>query len=140
MQNKAKLVDEYLAQYNCAQTVFALHADELGIDKETALKITQGFGGGMKRGATCGAVTGAYMVVGLKHGNNTNQEGLTIDEKIRKFNKLFIQQHGSLNCSDLTGFNIALQEEKEKAREAGVFQKVCPELLKCACNILSEEF
>jgi C_GCAxxG_C_C family probable redox protein len=35
-----------------------------------ALKIASGFGGGMGRLAeTCGAVTGAFMVLGLKYGS-----------------------------------------------------------------------
>ena len=66
---KSELVDGQFSQFNCAQTVFSLFAPDLGIDEKTALKIASGFGGGMACAETCGAVTGAYMVIGLKHGH-----------------------------------------------------------------------
>lgn len=51
--------------------MFSLFASDLGIDEKTALKISSGFGGGMACAETCGAVTGAYMVIGLKNGHST---------------------------------------------------------------------
>jgi len=37
--------------------------------RETALKVSGTFGGGMGHlGETCGAVTGAFMLIWLKHG------------------------------------------------------------------------
>jgi hypothetical protein len=42
---------------NCSQAVISVYAEESGFSQQTALKITQGFGGGMGRTAqTCGAV------------------------------------------------------------------------------------
>jgi len=142
MTKKADLVEERFSQVNCAQTVFSLYAEDLGIDEETTLKIASGFGGGMKRGATCGAITGAYMVIGLKYGNthNDSEEKLALEQKIRKFNNHFKKIHGTLNCRELIDYNISTIEEKDAAREAGVFQNICPKLLKTACNILYKEF
>lgn len=55
--------------YNCSQSVFAAFCDETGLDTETALKIASSFGGGMGRlREVCGAVTGMFMVVGMKYG------------------------------------------------------------------------
>ena len=55
--------------YNCSQSVFAAFCDETGLDMETALKIASSFGGGMGRlREVCGAVTGMFMVVGMKYG------------------------------------------------------------------------
>lgn len=55
--------------YNCAQSVFAAYSDELGMDMETALKLSSSFGGGMGRlREVCGAVSGMFMVAGLKDG------------------------------------------------------------------------
>ena len=54
--------------YDCAQTVFSHFAEELGLDEETALKISAGFGGGMHKGDMCGTVTGGLMALGLKYG------------------------------------------------------------------------
>jgi hypothetical protein len=51
---------------SCSQAVFSEYAGEYGLDKDAASKIASGFGGGMGRmGLTCGAVTGAYIVIGF---------------------------------------------------------------------------
>ncbi|MEN8118273.1 MAG: C-GCAxxG-C-C family protein, partial [Bacteroidota bacterium] len=106
---KTDLVDERFPDFNCAQTVFSLHTKELGIDEETALKIASGFGGGMACAETCGAVTGSYMVIGMKHGHATSdpdQKAFT-KEKIMQFNQKFMEVHGSLICKELTGYDIS---------------------------------
>jgi len=142
MNGKSKLVEERFSQVNCAQTVFSLHAEDLGLDELTAIKIASCFGGGMKRGATCGAVTGAYMTIGLKYGDQGNdpEEKAKMEERIKYFNQLFIDKYGSLDCKDLIGFNISIQEEKDAGKEAGVFTNICPKLIKTACDILEKEF
>lgn len=143
MTKKTKLVDERFPMVNCAQTVFSLFAEELGIDEQAALKIASGFGGGMACAETCGAITGAYMVIGLKHGHTVNAEP---DEKVRtksmvqRFNASFIKEHGSLICKNLIGFDISTEGELELAREKDVFSTHCPKFIKTACNILEKEF
>jgi C_GCAxxG_C_C family probable redox protein len=55
--------------FSCSQAVVSSFSEDLGFDKETARKISCGFGAGMARtGNICGAVTGAMMVIGLKYG------------------------------------------------------------------------
>jgi len=55
--------------YNCAQAVVSAFSDELEIDKETVLRLTSSFGGGMGRlREVCGAVSGMFMVAGLLNG------------------------------------------------------------------------
>ncbi|MGA2258902.1 MAG: C-GCAxxG-C-C family protein [Thermoguttaceae bacterium] len=62
-------LSRFAESFNCSQAVLSAYAGQLGLDEETAAKIASGFGGGMGRMAdTCGAVTGAYMVLGLKSG------------------------------------------------------------------------
>lgn len=52
--------------YNCAQAVFCAFADVLELDEKTAYKIAEGFGSGMGgQFETCGALTGAYMVLSM---------------------------------------------------------------------------
>ena len=53
--------------FSCSQSVLAAFAPELGLDADAALRVSAAFGGGMGRtGGTCGAVTGALMVLGLQ--------------------------------------------------------------------------
>ena len=143
MTSKSNLVNQrFPLNYNCAQTVFSLFASDLGIDERTALKIASGFGGGMARAKTCGAVTGAYMVIGLKYGHDTPDPDKKANTKmlIQRFNEEFQKKHGTLICSELTGFDISTPEGSDAAREEGIFLTKCPFFIKTACNLLENEF
>lgn len=142
MTNKADLIKErFPHKYNCAQTVFSLFATELGLEEKTALKIASGFGGGMACAETCGAVTGSYMVIGMKHGHSTPDpdKKAATKMKIKRFNELFREKHGTLICKELTGFDISTPEGSSAAAEEDVFTTVCPEFIKSACRILENE-
>jgi C_GCAxxG_C_C family probable redox protein len=143
MNSKTQHIDKHFPQnMNCAQTVFSLYASDLGIDEKTALKITSGFGGGMACAETCGAVTGSYMVIGMKHGHTSAdpEEKANTKNKIMAFNEKFREKHGSLICKELTGYDISKPEEAEAAREKGVFTGECPKFIKTACEIIDENF
>ena len=142
MKSKSLLVDEQFSKFNCAQTVFSLFAPELGIDEKTALKIASGFGSGMNCAETCGAVTGAYMVIGMKHGHSTPDPDKKANTKmmIRQFNEKFKEAHGSLICKQLIGFDISTPECSAAAGKAGVFETHCPAFIKTSCRILESEF
>lgn len=55
--------------FDCSQVVLASFCEELGMDQETALKVSSSFGGGLWNGEVCGCVTGALMALGLKYGH-----------------------------------------------------------------------
>jgi C_GCAxxG_C_C family probable redox protein len=139
--NKADLTTSVFENHNCAQTIFSIFAPELGIDRETALRISAGFGSGMNNGDTCGAVTGSYMVIGLKSGHSSAnpEDKERTRELIRKFNALFIKEHGSLKCRELLGYDISDPGQKLLANESGVFGR-CPYFLKTAAKILEKHF
>ena len=140
---KSQLAIENFKTLNCAQSVLLSHTEDLNIDKMTALRIALGFGGGMAMAETCGAVTGAYMVLGLK----VKHEGKTIQEikaeskaAVRKFNELFIAKHGSLKCKKLLGVDISTPEGAAEANEKHLFDSVCVEIVASAAEILEENF
>lgn len=141
MKTKTQQVDERFPGLNCAQTVFSLFAEDLNLNEETALKISSGFAGGMTCAETCGAVTGSYMVIGLKHGYTLPdpEEKAKTWARIVDFNKKFKQEHGSLICKELTGYDVSTEEGMAKAREAEVFKEICPAFVKTACRILEED-
>jgi C_GCAxxG_C_C family probable redox protein len=142
MTIKANHVDDQFSKFNCAQTVFSLFAPDLGIDEKTALKISSGFGSGMNCAETCGAVTGSYMVIGLKHGHCTSNpvEKAQTKQLIKNFNEKFKTEHGTLICRELTGFDISTPEGLTAASEAGVFQNKCVNFIKSACSIIENDF
>ena len=127
--------------YNCSQSVLSVFSKEFGIDKNTALKLAAGFGGGMKKGEVCGAVTGALMVIGLKYGTseNTNEEAKqNASEKLLTFQKKFVNRNGSLLCKTLLGYNLSVEEELKIIEEKGLFKSICPNLVKHSVAVIEE--
>ena len=80
-------------------------AEQIGMDYQTAVKVSAGFGGGMYLGSVCGAVTGGIMVIGLKHGG-LGPTSMQTAILVRDFADRFKAQHKSINCPDLTGFDL----------------------------------
>jgi len=140
---KSQSALENFKTLNCAQSVLLSFAHELNLDEMTAKKITLGFGGGMVMAETCGAVTGAYMVLGLKaqSGTKTMQEMKTETKlAVRQFNELFVAKHGSLKCKKLLGVDISTPEGAELANTNNLYNTVCTELVASATDILEENF
>jgi len=142
MNKKSDLVEKQFSNFNCAQTVISLFAEDLGLDETTALKIASGFGGGMNCAETCGAVTGSYMVIGMKQGHSTSDLEAKAKTKvlIKQFNEKFKAVHGSLICKKLTGFDISTPEGAAAASVQRVHDTKCTGFIKTACDILEEEF
>jgi C_GCAxxG_C_C family probable redox protein len=135
-------VSSFMKGFTCSAAVFSTFSEEIGLDPETAKKIACGFGAGIsKSGNICGAVSGAIMVIGLKHGK-TRQGDDAATEKTRalarKFIEEFIQRHGSVNCTELLGFNLSKPDEYAQARDSSLFVTKCPELVSDATAILEK--
>ena len=124
----------------CSQAVFATYAESLGLKPEIALPISDAFGAGMGGMAeTCGAVTGAFMVFGLKYGR-VHAEDSEAKEKTRRLIKEFVRQfnnhHGSITCKTLLDVDISTDEGMEAANKKGLFEIHCPKFIRDAAEIL----
>jgi C_GCAxxG_C_C family probable redox protein len=84
----------------------------------------------------CGALTGALMVLGLQFGPQAGEGKEVIYAKSNHLLKSFQEQHGSIQCKQLIHFDISLPEELLAAREAQVFHKICPQLVRTAAIIV----
>ena len=106
--------------YNCAQAVLAAFAPELGLTQDQACGIAANFGSGMKMGATCGAVTGGLMVLGLC--------GVEDGPVVASFVRAVRDNHsGCLNCADLLRLNKEAGGEKKPHCDGMVYE--CTELV-----------
>lgn len=116
--------------------------EEFGLDRERALKVAGAFGGGMARmGKTCGAVTGALMVIGLKYSKTkAGDEGARerTYELVGEFIKRFKSLHGTICCRELLGYDLSSPEERTAASEKGLFTTLCPQFVRNATEILEE--
>jgi C_GCAxxG_C_C family probable redox protein len=132
MSKVKKAVKYFEDGYNCSQAIFAAYGQELGISPDQAFKIASGFGGGMRIDGTCGAVTGAFMVLGLKFAKGKDKPY----DKIIKFAENFRQRNKSTNCQALIGCDIRTKEGMNKATNEGLFRSVCSPLVRNAAEIL----
>jgi C_GCAxxG_C_C family probable redox protein len=125
---------------NCAQSVINAFVDELGIDRSATLKLALGFGGGMGHtGGTCGAVTAAYMVLGLKQPFDPNAPKAHRDElyaKVQEFNKRFKKVYSTVNCTELLGHDLGTPEGAAAVKEKGLSASLCPKLVAAAVEII----
>ena len=137
---KEKTIDTFRSGFNCSQAVLSSFSPDLGLEKETALKIACGFGGGIARlQETCGAVTGAVMVLGLKYGNyneDVKQAKEKTYELVRQFTDKFKKRNGSLVCRELIKYDLNNEEEHRKAKEENVFSTICEKCLEDSVTIL----
>jgi len=105
-----KAVSLFQQGYNCAQSVFAAFADLYGIDKDTALRLSASFGGGMGRmRQVCGAVSGMFMVNGLVNGSTdpSDHEAKTANyAMVQQLAAAFRQENGSIICGELLAGKI----------------------------------
>lgn len=122
---------------NCAQSVFAAYAPKFGLDELTAMRIASAFGGGMGRLASvCGAVTGAFMTIGLKYGDKDPESKERTYSMVREFAERFKSMNSSIYCRELLGYDVSKKEDLEIARQKNLFKTICPKFVKASCEIL----
>ena len=115
--------------YNCAQSVACACADLVGLDADTAFRMTEGLGGGMGAfSETCGAVSGGVAVIG--YGNSAGPEaprskGATY-KLVRRLVNGFREQNGSTLCAELKG------------QTGGPVLRSCPGCVEDGCRLTCE--
>ena len=122
---------------NCSQAVFTAFSEGYGIDKQTAQGLSCGFGGGMGRlGKTCGAVTGAYLVIGLACSKESTNDSDTKEKTyslIQKFDEEFKRRNQTTECSELLGINLLTDQSHEAKTKV---KTICPRLVNDSAEIL----
>ncbi len=99
--------------YNCAQSVLSAFQDVTGLDAKTALAISGGFGGGVRCGEICGAVSSAIMVLGLLNpfcDPSDLEAKERIAELTRCFTGTFQKEFGALRCDELKNSGCSCPE------------------------------
>ena len=142
MTKSEKALASFMNRFTCSSAVFSAFADELGLDDLMAKEIACGFGAGISQtGNICGAVSGAVMVIGLKFGKVEAGDDTATEKTrslVRQFMREFIAKNGSVNCTDLLGYNLSDPTEYAAAKNSGIFVKKCPLLVKDAADILDK--
>lgn len=137
----AAAVQTYETSYPCAQAILSSFSEQFGLDRENARKVAAAFVGGMgMRGETCGAVTGSFMTLGLKHGGIEERGTLVMEMRrlITEFVNKFEARNGSIACEKLLGVNIYSPEGLKEAQEKELLSKLCPNFVRDAAEITQE--
>lgn len=88
-------------------------------------------------GQTCGAVTGAFIVLGLKYatGKEAKEKLFAIENE---FADKFKSRNKSLNCKELLGYNLGNPEERKEFAEKKLYETLCQKFVKDSAEILEE--
>lgn len=136
-----KAMNLFREGYNCSQSVFLAFENCYGLDRQTALKISSSFGGGMGRlREVCGAVSGMFMVAGMLYGYDDpkDHEAKTAHYKrIQELARKFREVNGSIVCRDLLGLGAGGDEHvPEKRTEEYYKKRPCVQLVGLAAAIM----
>ena len=128
---------------NCAQAVLGAFSDLTGLEKETAIKISAPFGGGMgKLREVCGTVSGALMVLGLlcastdpgNHGEKTALYG-----SVQEYAARFREKEGSIICRELLkNVKTDPSPHPEERTDAYYHRRPCGQTVHDAADLLEE--
>jgi C_GCAxxG_C_C family probable redox protein len=140
MENrKEKALQFFQNQFNCAQAVFSALAEDVGMDEDTCLKISTSFGGGIaRRQKVCGAVTGALMAIGAKHGKasgDTEEKKINTYRLSEEFMKAFEEKNGSIDCRDILGADMNTEEGRKIIEQENLFKVRCEKCVRDAVEI-----
>jgi C_GCAxxG_C_C family probable redox protein len=129
--------------FNCAQSVIYSFADKLNLEQDQALRISNGFGGGMgRKQEVCGAVSGAIMVLGMMYGRGENEDREKQEKtyaKVREFIDKFEAKFKTVNCKSLLdGCELLTAEGQEMFKNNNLKEKCC-NYVKYAADLLSQE-
>ena len=129
--------------FDCSQVVLSHFADQCGIEGTLAKRVAAAFGGGMWKGRTCGAVSGALMAIGLLFGHTEPDDRETkqamLDKKA-EFEKRFQEQYGCCVCREILGYDLSTPEGMQKIGELNLLADLCPKVVVSAIEILEDLF
>jgi C_GCAxxG_C_C family probable redox protein len=137
-----KALGTFRSGMNCAQAVLSSFSGDLEFDHECAMALSSGFGGGMGRlQETCGAVTGAFMVLGT---NNTRkytageERKNRTNETIQEFNRQFTALHKTTNCGLLLDVDLKTPEGRQRMQQDNLSESICEKCIADAVRILEK--
>lgn len=142
VQREDKAAEFFKSGMNCAQSVLTAFSEELLLNTDDAAKVASAFGGGMGRlQEKCGAVTGAFIVIGM-YCSNRFTDAKERKEKtnllVQEFNAKFNDSCGSTICRELMGCDLNTEEGKRYSEEKNLRENVCLPCVRTSVKLLNE--
>lgn len=140
-QTEEKAISLFTSGLNCAQSVLTAYTEKMNFDNTLALNISCGFGGGMGRlQETCGAVTGAFMVLSIYNGKKYSENGvrkIMTYSMIQDFNSKFVARHGTSNCRALLNCDLTTEEGLLYYQKNHLSETVCEKCIRSSIQIIN---
>ena len=124
MEHARKLRATVDKHYNCCQSVLVPFAREMEISEEQAYALGAHFGSGMRHGSTCGALSGALMVLGAMGYGEQEAQGIL---------RSFREKNGCTDCAHL----LASAKERGEEKKPHCDRLVC-ECVQALLDLLAE--
>ncbi len=131
MEKEKQALAAYESGLNCAQAVCQAFVADYAIEPELARRFAACFGGGMRCGEVCGALTGALMVLGWRYGGTDECPGKTMALTDR-----FAEEKGTLLCRELLGIDI--RDAQARAADQDRIKPICQSAVATAARLLTE--
>lgn len=115
--------------------------ESFGLKRDQAFKIARAYGAGMGTGGICGAVTGAYMILGFLVGEDEDERRARFKtyELVGEFTRRFEARRGTIICKTLlNGVDLGTAAGRKEALEKNLFREVCPGFVRDAAEILED--
>jgi len=129
-------------RFNCAQSVFAACAAGPELSEQKCLTVAAAFGGGMAVGETCGALTGALMALGVRHGQEMATDPVQARgpfyDRVTQFTNTFRERHGATSCRELTGCDRT-PEGREQFKARDLHHTLCTKLVASAVELVEQQ-
>ena len=142
MTRSEKALENFMAGYNCAQSITLAFADLLPVDEKTISTLACSFGGGVGRlREVCGAFSGAVMVLGLLYGYDGPETGdvkLAQYERVQTLGKRMEEKWGTIVCRELLDV-VGHDDPKPSERNAEYYAtRPCARIVENVAALLEE--
>lgn len=139
-----RAVSLFKSGYNCSQSVVVAYADYFGLDEPTAMRVSASFGGGMGRlREVCGAVSGSFMLAGLKYASTDPADKAAKTKNytvVQELAEKFKQHNGSIICRELLGLARQKDDPVPSDRTPEYYKRrPCSEYVAIAARVIGEK-
>lgn len=129
--------------YACSQSVLLAFSEEFKLDENMAKLISSTFGGGMGRlREKCGAITGGFMVLGLKYGNLNPKDmdtKLAAYRKVRELNKKVEAVYETTVCAEILKKHATEAEVADRKHHKIICRRVVGDVTEMVYELIHPE-
>ena len=116
----------------CSETILRAYSPSLGLSRGDAFEIAMRLARKVNMCETCGAVTGAYIILGKHQPAEVPDRGESeqrLANSLREFTNNFTARHGTITCRKFL-IEKARKAKPQNFRDGTIIPGLCPRLVK----------